>query len=160
MITDKVNDFLLKFFKLLDSTGIDYSNFKLDHIAYKTSSQEDYREIANKFAKNNKLISEDIFGGIHVSVYKIPKLIEFKTYKIDLVEIIEPKSGEIYPSGFEHVEFLANISLVELMNLYPSLNWDASSINREELPTLKLRLVPCPVGLPLWYLSEKSAKKP
>lgn len=134
--------FLEKLFTALDNSGINYSEFILDHIAYKFSTPHDYEKGKIYFGKENTLISEHIFGGIHVSVFKLNKPIHYShnkhKYIIDLAEIIEPKNGEVFTSSLEHIEFVPNMELDKLVSLYPQLDWDTSSINREQLPAVKV----------------------
>jgi len=140
MILLKYTNFLDRIFKKIQQYGIDVSNFELDHIAYTTSSKEEYDKLKNEFAKLGKLKSENLVGGRRVGIYKLFKKLTYKNFLISGLELIEPENSKKVASGLEHAEFIINTGFEEFMNKYPDLPWNKDHLKRTEFPRLKLDL--------------------
>lgn len=132
--------FLNKVIRMINKLGIDLSGAKIDHIAYQTSSSEEYNNLKLEFNKNAALIREPEVGGRRVGVFKFNKPIVYKDEKINVIELIEPKKDQNCISGLEHVEYLLPTTLEDFMQKYPNINWNTEALNREEFPMLILRL--------------------
>lgn len=135
----EITNFLNTFFNLLTSTQIDVSNLYLDHFAYQTNSASDYEKIKFEVLSIADEVSEKIIGDRRVSIFKLRTPFDYKGRVIPVIEIIEPKEGQICPSAFEHAEFVVD-SIPKFVQKYPDLDWDLSSANRPDFPHLKLKL--------------------
>ena len=133
-------EFLDKIFEDIKEKGIDLSSAKLDHIAYQASSKEDYQKYSEIFKKFAQLVKEPIVNGRRVGVFKFFIPLKYNDQSIEAIELIEPKEGQVAPSALEHAEFILDESLEEFMDKYPDLDWDTSSLNRDEFQHLKLKL--------------------
>lgn len=129
LLTNKIKDL-----------GIDLEGAKIDHVAYQTSSSDDYKQMKPEFEKMAKLIREAVVGNRRVGVFKLNAPLEYGGQKINAIELIEPKEGQICKSALEHAEYLLPVSLEEFIKKYPDVNWNTDAINREEFPMLILRL--------------------
>lgn len=127
-------------YKELKTLGIDIDNIAIDHIGYQCSSAEDYEDKAQELKKFGELVCESILEDRRVGIYRLDKPLSCRKKKFFVVEIIEPKKGQEVDSGWEHAEFLAKMSLEELMKNHPKLDWDNSAINREIFPMISLKL--------------------
>ncbi len=132
--------YLDPYFKEIEKAGIDLSRFPLDHLGFSTVSKEHYETTKVKLQTLGKLIREHLVSGRRVAVFRLKTPIIYNEYSIDAIELIEPKKGESPTDGFEHVEFTINLPFMEIVNRYPKLDWDTSSINRPDFPRLKLLL--------------------
>jgi predicted metalloenzyme YecM len=131
---DKLNDYV-------NRLGIDISNATLDHIAYYTTSSENYDQTKLEFEKFSKLVKEPLVNERRVGVFKFHKPIEYNHQNIKAIELIEPRKNQVIKvAGLEHAEYILPVDLEEFVNNYPDINWDTSRINREQFPMLKLRL--------------------
>jgi predicted metalloenzyme YecM len=130
--------FLDSFFTQIHKVGLDISGLSLDHIAYQTSSAEDYEKWKHEFSTLGQEINEEIIGGRRVTVFKLHEPINYKSYRIQALELIEPRAGQKCESAFQHAEFVLEESFEDYMALYPEIAWDTSSMNRDEFAHLKL----------------------
>ena len=142
--------FLDSFFEQINNVGLDISGLPLDHIAYQASSKEDYEQHLPQFSKLGELVSEEIIGGRRVAVVKLDDPLVYKDYRIPALELIEPKEGQVCDSDFQHAEFVVNQTFEKYIEQYPNINWDTSSMGRDEFSHLKLNFE----GLTLKFLQR------
>lgn len=131
-------DFLDSFFEEITNTGLSIDGLTLDHIAYQASTSNDYEEKLPEFKKLGHLVSEEIIGGRRVAVFALHDPIRYKSYHIPALELIEPKENQVCKSEFQHAEFIINQPFETYMEKYPNINWDTSSMGRDEFAHLKL----------------------
>lgn len=130
--------FLDSFFEQIQKAGLDISGLALDHVAYQASSSEDYEKLMPEFSNLGELVSQEIIGDRRVAVFKLKEPIVYKDYKIPALELIEPKAGQVCESAFQHAEFVISQHFEDYMKKYPDLQWDTSSMYRDEFSHLKL----------------------
>ena len=116
----------------------------MDHICYRTSTQQEYQELKRELEAMGDLLIESEIGGRLIANYKlktkIPILLKNSTMiNIQVIEIPAPKAGRAYASGLEHVEFVVP-DLVTLQREYPELSWDVSGLKKEFNADLRLQL--------------------
>jgi predicted metalloenzyme YecM len=140
MLTDKHEIFLDELFSEIKKSKLDISSMKLDHLGYRTKSEEDFLKLIRKFENIGKLVHENYIGGNKVRIYKLNTPLSYKSYKIDAVELIGPNETKVYPTGLEHAEFVVSEKYTDIIKNYPNLNWDTTAIDRSEFPMLKLPL--------------------
>ncbi len=138
MVLDKYEKFMKKFFKALSETGLDISDFTIDHIAYLAADVADYDSKKVEFMKVGTLISEKIVGGIHVAILQLEDSLKYNDDEFDIVEIIEPKEA-LAEGGWEHVEFISEADPGDLLRDYPDLEW-SDKLDRDIFPMLTLSL--------------------
>ena len=137
-MTPNYQTFLDQFFAQIAAAKLDISGMPLDHIAYQASSAEDYEQHLPEFSHVGALISEEMIANRRVAVYELATPLTYRDYHIPAVELIEPRAGQVIDSGFQHAEFVINVPFEEYMKKYPELNWDTSSMYRDEFSHLKL----------------------
>src|SRR5690606_34749597 len=108
-------------------------------IGYQADSSEDYENLIET-TENIEQLSENIVGGRRVGIFKTNFPLNYQDQVFSVIEIIEPKKDQQVNSAWEHVEFLIDKPLEELVSDYPHVNWEISAINREEFPMLILDL--------------------
>lgn len=99
--------FLDAFFEQIAAADLDISGLALDHIAYQASSSDQYETLKPIFAEQGQLVSEEVVGERRVAI-SLTQPIQYKTYAIPAMEIIEPKVGQVCESGFQHAEFVTD----------------------------------------------------
>lgn len=131
--------FLDNVFLEIENMGIDVSHFALDHIAYTASTKDEYENLRAEMLQMGELAGEDLVGGRRVGVVHLNKELVYKERRIPGVELIEPTADKPTESRLDHIEFVIPMGCKSLMDLYPHLPWDISSMNRPEYPHLKVK---------------------
>lgn len=137
---DQYKSFLEQIYYSLDSLGVDTTPFELDHIAYQVSNDEEFDSMLEEVKNYADVVRIPIVKERRVGVFRLKESWTYRDQSFEAIEVIEPKPGKIETSRLEHAEFLTPYSFKELMEMYPHLEWDTSSINREEFAHLKLPL--------------------
>jgi predicted metalloenzyme YecM len=130
--------FFSRIFKVLDTIGIDVSQFELDHFCYRVETIERYEELKKLFEEHWKLLSEKEINGRSICSYKLSKPIVYGERKIFVVELPSPKEWSPYKEWLEHVEFVIDCSFEEFMNQYKNIDFDfdIKAINKEINPDI------------------------
>jgi predicted metalloenzyme YecM len=91
----------------VEEEGFDLDDFvQLDHMCYRTISNENYTQKKAELDKVAKLLVETMVNGRPISTFKLAEPIIHKTWRIDAVELPAPKPDTKYKEGLEHVEFV------------------------------------------------------
>ncbi len=104
--------FLDKLTNNIQQTWIDISKLFIDHICYRTASNEDYEEKKTLLSNWSweLLIESEIWWRL-IATYKLFDPIVYKNRLIDVLELPAPKQWVIHPTWREHVEFVIPESL-------------------------------------------------
>lgn len=140
MIFDKYIAFLDTLYSEMEKRGIDTNSFKLDHIAFRTSSEKEYEKLMLELEKLGKMVHENYISGNTVRIFKLNKPLIYKDQSMNAIEFIGPNENINYPTDFEHAEITITEDFEEFANKYPNLEWDKRVVNRPEFPMLKLPL--------------------
>lgn len=132
--------FLEKIFCDLSKHKLDFSGKFLDHICYRVTSEEEYGQMKNLFAKMGVLLIESEIGGRLISTFKLNNPIKYQERDIRVVELPQPKKDNKYPKGFEHAEFVTQQSFESFQNDYNNLKFDTGGIKKEHNPELRVIL--------------------
>lgn len=122
--------FLDKLMSAITHIGIDVSSFFLDHICYRTETNEEYEEMKIFFSHHGDCIYESKIGWRMISLYKLFKPLEYKWREIPLVELPAPKSYNTHKSGWEHVEFVIPEDLSLFLKRYPHIPFITKALSR------------------------------
>lgn len=128
--------FLEKVFSALAADGINVSNYELDHICYRVETKARYEELKTILGDYGELLTEAIIAGRPISTYKLNEPLVYKNIKISCIELPSPKQGSFFPEGFEHVEFVIDLSFQEFIKKYPRIKFDTSSSSKEINPDI------------------------
>lgn len=138
MIT-QANEFLTKAFAELERKNFALDkHWHIDHLCYRTSTQENYQTVKKRFESFSKLLIESEVNGRLISTFKLPQPIIFKNWKIDVIEIPAPKKGKITNDGFEHFEIVCDLSFDEIKKLYAGFKFDESGLSKKLNPELEV----------------------
>jgi len=136
----QAQEFLSKLFNLIKENSVQIHDWKIDHICYRTSSESHYQEMKKTFETYGELLIESDVNGRMISTYKLFKPILFQHYSIPLVEVPAPKMGKTTIAGFEHAEFVANISFEEIEKQNTHLSFDKKGTLKTINPELAVSL--------------------
>jgi len=112
----------------------------LDHICFRVSDVSSYVKYQNKFLNISKLLIESKVNGRLISTYKLNDPIIWESRVISVIELPEPKSVNNYNTGFEHAEFVTDLSFEKIIKKFPNLNFSKKGMHKEINPELKVQL--------------------
>ena len=137
--------FLEKIFNELESVQIDLRDWPIDHLCYRTSSENNYQKIKNCFQHIGELLVESEVNGRLIATYKLKEPILFKQHRIELIEVPAPKRGKTTIEGFEHIEAVIDISFLELEKLFPHITFNKKAITKEINPDIEVEFGGCAI---------------
>lgn len=140
MILENYSTFMRNVFSQLHKLGIDTDTLFVDHIGYQANSAKDYEDKLETLKTFGEIIGEHIVGGRRVCVINLNDSLNFEDNTFNIIEVFEPREGQIVQSFWEHIEFLVPDTLEEFIKLYPNIKWNTDALNREEFPMLILQL--------------------
>jgi uncharacterized protein len=132
--------FLNDTFQGLKKQGVDLTGLEVDHVCYRTLTEENYKKIKNYFRTRGKLLVESMVGGRMIATYEFELPLEYQGYKIPLIEVPAPKTGSHYREGFEHIEVVIQESFETFMQKYPQLKFDTSAMSKELNAEIRVKL--------------------
>lgn len=139
-------NFLDKIFAFLESSKIDLGDLEeLDHIAYRVSKFEKYKEMKNKLNAFGQKLSENIIRNRPIANYKLENNIIYKNFIIPCIELPAPAEGDNFKEGLEHAEFVTKISLEKFLEKYKQLPFDTKGLSKELNADLVLNFKDCSV---------------
>ena len=145
MMINKAHQFLDKIFAQLKANQIELVDWPIDHLCYRTSSLDNYKEMKKVFSQLGvKLVESDV-NGRAIATYKLHKPINYKNYVIPLIEVPAPKAGRFTAEGFEHIEVVIDIDFPELMRLYPHCQFEKKAMYKKLNPELEIEFGDCAV---------------
>lgn len=136
---NQVSNFLDQLYNEVESVGIDVSNLNIDHIAYTTSSSEEYDKVLPLFLSEGTMVKESMISERRVAMIKLNFPILYRQNKIEVVELIEPTKDEPKNSEWEHAEFLID-NYDNFIAKYPNLDWNIKHKDKEFFSRIKLTL--------------------
>ena len=114
----------------------------MDHLCYRTGSQEEYMDVKTELSTMGHLLVESLVGGRLIATYKLHNRIPLilrngASVYLQVIEVPSPKPGRNYASGLEHVEFVVP-DLHQWQASHPLLQWDVSALIKKINPDLRL----------------------
>jgi len=139
-IVDKATQFLRALEADLAKNNIClYTNWRPDHICYRTSSTSNYQDTKNIFANMGALLGETLVNGRPIATYRLYSPFQYQNHEIWLVEVPHPKrEGTI--ESFEHMEIICDCPFETVERMYPQAKWDKGGIHKPYNPELEIVL--------------------
>lgn len=133
--------FLDTIFKDLEKSNIDASQYELDHVAYRATTDTSFNQISEALSKVAKRINRNTIRNRFIDIFELETPLSYKGRSIKFVELTAPADGDTFNEGLEHVEFIINnISLADFVKKYHGLDWNLNAIDREIGPDIGIRL--------------------
>lgn len=136
--------FLEKLFQQMTNQSIVLeTHWDIDHLCFRASTEESYQKFKFDFSNIAVLLIESEVNGRLISTFKMHKPVQFKNWRIDVVELPAPKKGKVTQEGFEHIEVVADLTFQELQAKYPNCKYDTSGLVKEFNQELEIELEGC-----------------
>lgn len=142
-LSDIITDphvFLDQIFGMINDIELNVDKYVLDHLCYRTSSQEEYKTKKEELLSHGDLLIESIVNGRMIATFKLHQPIQYKNRKIDVLEVPAPKEGSSYKSGLEHVEFVTKEPLQKIVDRYPQYAFEVFGIHKKINADITLKL--------------------
>jgi uncharacterized protein len=137
--------FLDKIFNHLSENEVELNDWLIDHLCYRTSSIENYKQMKEKLKVYGDCLIESEVQGRPIATYKLFKPINYKGYIIELIEIPAPKAGKNTKEGFEHIEVVVDVSFEELIKKYDHLSLEKKGLAKKINPDLEIEFDSCAI---------------
>ncbi len=141
--------FLDHLFEQLQSKNINIDSYEIDHLCYRTSSDENYQVIKDAFSPLGECLIESEVNGRLIATYKLKNPILYKHWIIDLIEVPAPKQGKITQEGFEHIEVVIDCDFEELEKSIllnaPDISFEKKGLEKDLNPELEIEFDQCAV---------------
>ena len=131
--------FLDRLFLHLGEDGIDVSRYVLDHICYRVATTLEYDEMCEELSTQWRLLNETLIWGRMIATYRLDEPIRYHDREIWCVEIPSPKAWSPYPTGWEHAEFVIDMSFDEMMAKYPDISYHTDSMSKTINPDISIK---------------------
>jgi adenylate cyclase class 2 len=113
---------------------------KIDHLCYRTESEEVYNQCKSNFQILGKTLISSIVGGREITTYKLSEPILFCGVKVDVIELASPKPNNKYATGFEHLEIVIADRFESFMKEHSAYEFDTSAMNKNHNPEIRISL--------------------
>ena len=106
-LVESFNDFEQQIISLSTNMGLFLQDFYADHVAIRCNQIETAERWRQGLTKCGTLLSEKVFNGRPVCLFKLNKPLAIAGLKIDCVEMPYPKLNGRYPQeSWEHIELV------------------------------------------------------
>lgn len=106
------------------------SHWHIDHLCFRTESNQRYEELKHDLSTFSKLLIESEVNGRLISTFKLQNAISYEGFDIDLIELPAPKKGKIVKEGFEHFEIVSDLTFEELKHYFSGITIDESGTKK------------------------------
>lgn len=132
LLKKQANDFLQQVFNELERNNFNLKrHWHIDHLCFRTATQDNYISTKKQFESFSKLLIESEVNGRLISTFKLETPIAFNDWEIDLIEVTAPKRGKIVATGFEHIEVVCDLTFDEIKTLYNQCRFDESGLVKD-----------------------------
>lgn len=112
--------FLKDLFEQCQSSEVNIpSHWDIDHLCYRVESDDSYERRKVQMAQIGRLCVESLVAGRMISTFVLNKPIEYKQWKISLIELPAPKPGKAVEEGFEHIEIVCDLPFESVLDMFP-----------------------------------------
>lgn len=138
--------FLEKVFRQLEAKSIHLRpHWSIDHLCYRTESEESYQKNKIIFSNLGELLIESEVNTRLISTFKLFEPIHYHGREIQLVELPSPKKGKPTPEGLEHIEVVCDLALEDLAAKYSHLSVQTKGMEKDFNRELEIELDGCAI---------------
>ena len=117
--------FLGNIFECLAKAGFDLAEFsKLDHMAYRVETLEEYNLKKALLDNLGVMASELPINGRPIAVYKLNTPLRYKTFPINCIELPAPKDQSFHKTGLQHIEFVVKKPLNKFIESHKEVDFE------------------------------------
>lgn len=125
----------------VEAERFDVNDFaQIDHICYRTTTFDQYREMQTALGSVANLIGETTVNGRPISTFRLIEPIYHDIWRIDAIELPAPKSDNPYEEGLEHLEFVIFDDIPNFLTKYEGKPFDLKAVDRGVNPEIGLQL--------------------
>jgi uncharacterized protein len=152
-IIGNYHDFLEQALAELAEAGFSDAEFsQLDHLCYRTVSEQNYREKKQRLESVGALLNEVLISGRHIATYRLNEPIIHSPWRIDSIELPAPKEGSPHPEGLEHIELVLYDDFDTFQKRHSGRTFVTTALTRLPNPELGYKLPTCSVKFHLMSL--------
>lgn len=118
------------FIELKNKSFVLENHWHIDHLCFRTESNESYERFKLEFSRFSTLLIESEVNGRLISTFKLSTPLSYEGFDIDLLELPAPKKGKIVKEGFEHFEVVSDLSFEELKARFKNIPIDESGTKK------------------------------
>lgn len=134
-----INGFLNALLSSLAEDGIDVSTYELDHLCFRVTTQDEYKQYKESLHKLGTLLSETLISNRPIATFKLNTPIVFSDRTISVIELPAPKPDGGYPKGLEHAEFVIDKPFDEFMEAHPAVSFSTRDIKKPINPDIRVQ---------------------
>lgn len=140
-ILGNYDDFLDIVLEDLKFINIDVTSYEIDHIAYRSTTSDSFKELGEKLKTVAKRINRNTIRNRFIDIYEFNTPLIYNGRSVKFIELTAPAEGDIFKEGLEHVEFIVNnTNLFDFVKKHNNLDWNLSAIDREIGADIGVRL--------------------
>lgn len=125
----------------VEAEGFDMTDFsQLDHMCYRTVSNENYSTKKAQLDSVAQLLGETIVNGRPISTFRLKEPVKHGPWRIDAIELPAPKKNSSHEEGLEHVEFVLFDDMDDFFSKYEGKPFNLESADRGINPEIGLKL--------------------
>ena len=123
------------------SEGFDMNDFiQVDHMCYRTTSIENYKDKKIELAEVEKLLGETMVNGRPISTFRLNEPVWHDRWRIDAIELPAPKAGTGHTEGLEHIELVLYDDIPTFLQKYAAKPFEMRAADRGINPEIGLQL--------------------
>jgi len=145
MIESQSIKFLDKLFTHLHDANINIGHWEIDHLCFRTSTDDKYEEAKKYFSQKGECLIESEVNGRLIATYKLHSPIRYKEWIIDLIEVPAPKPHKVTMDGFEHIEVVIDQPFSDIIQGHPHIKFQKKGLQKELNPELEIEFTDCAI---------------
>lgn len=140
------NEFLDRALEKMRDAGFDLEEFEeLDHIAYRTETDDRYEDLKNELIEFSEAYNEEFFGGRNILVCRLREPLRYNGFEVPGFELLAPKEDNEFVEGLEHAEFVIRGTLKEFKERHNDIDFNLDAYDRDVNPELIVEFDDCAV---------------
>lgn len=120
----KGENFVKELVEDLEKRGLPARGWPSDHLCYRVATKDEYACLKEELSKHGELLTEAMVNGRPISTFRLAHPFQFDDKTVPLLELPAPKDGVVYPSGFEHAEFVIDKSFSQFAQQFPNAGFE------------------------------------
>ena len=132
-------EFISKVLSALYKDKIDVSSLDIDHLCYRSNSDEEYEQLKSRLKKLAWRLDESEINSRLIGVYILKEPMRYMSREIYCLELCAPKKSADLSSGLEHLEFVIGEDFEDFMQKYPHVKFDQEDVYKSRNPGIKIR---------------------
>ena len=135
------DSFLKDIIQRVEDAGFDMRDFaQVDHMCYRTVSEENYQNKKQELESIASLIGTNIVNGREIAAFRLNEPVYSGDWRVDIIELPAPKPGSDFPEGLEHIELVIYDDIPKFLKKYDGMDFELRAADRGINPEIGLKL--------------------